>query len=196
MGTRTAWYGKLATVGDFASRRLPPQPLEALDHWLALGLAGWRERAPAQWLDDYLAGPLWRFAWPTGTLPGTEALAGVLMPSVDRVGRYFPLALLHALPQPLGREGLDWLHCLADLALDALHDDWTIDQLETALERLDTAQPEGDTGTAPQRLLWWREDTHGVLHWHQTDGLPTGPDFDDLLAGRVGTTEYTGEHHE
>lgn len=195
MALRTCWYGKLATVGDFASRRLPPPPLEALDHWLANGLAGWREREPALWLEQYLTGPPWRFAWPAGTLPGIGALAGVLMPSVDRVGRYFPLALLHPLPHPLSPEGMGWLHRLSDLALDALHDDWTIEQLEDALARLDASIPLAED-SPPKHLVWWCANADGALRWHHTDQLPTGTDFDALLAGRVGTFEPSGEHHE
>jgi type VI secretion system protein ImpM len=76
---------------------------------------------------------------------GAQAWAGVLMPSVDRVGRYFPLTLV----QPLGTgpastqqlTGLwHWLSRLDDLARDALYEDWTADRLEAELARM--ARPE------------------------------------------------------
>jgi type VI secretion system protein ImpM len=63
------------------------------------------------------------------------------MPSVDRVGRYFPLTLV----QPLGggpastqqMVGLwHWLGRLDELARDALYEDWTADQLEQELARM------------------------------------------------------------
>lgn len=134
------WYGKLPSLGDFASRRLPPEFIEAWDDWLAAGLAGWREREPEAWLDHYLAGPSWRFLLMPGVLP-SGCWTGVLMPSVDRVGRYFPLTLAQPLallpPDATQTAGLlAWLQRLDDLALDALQDDWTLDQLEAELQRL------------------------------------------------------------
>ena len=69
------------------------------------------------------------------------AFAGVLVPSVDRVGRHFPLTLVASLSRlpDLAAEFdtlLAWLHRLEDTALDALHGDWTIDDLENALADL------------------------------------------------------------
>jgi type VI secretion system protein ImpM len=148
-GEVTGWYGKLPSLGDFASRRLAPSFVELWDDWLAAGLSAWREQSPEGWLDAYLASPSWRFVLMPGCLrsgPGgpagdTGAWAGVLMPSVDRVGRYFPLTLVRRLPVlPADSQQLDgllrWLHRLDDLALDVLHDDWTVEQLEAELLRL------------------------------------------------------------
>ena len=137
------WYGKLPTLGDFASRRLDGDFIEPWDLWLGDGLAGQRETLGEAWLDAYLASPTWRFVLMPGTLAGLDgdpAFAGVLMPSVDRVGRYFPLTLvsrLQRLPQSVTalESLLGWLHRLEDLALDALQDDWSIDDLEDALGR-------------------------------------------------------------
>ncbi|MGL6109236.1 MAG: type VI secretion system-associated protein TagF [Rubrivivax sp.] len=147
-GEVTGWYGKLPSLGDFASRRLGPGFIEAWDEWLAAGLADWRVREPAAWLDHYLAGPSWRFVLMPGVLPGERhAWAGVLMPSVDNVGRYFPLTLAQPLPHlpvtaPQARALLDWLQRLDDLAVDSLHDDWSVEQLEGALQRLGSWQQE------------------------------------------------------
>jgi type VI secretion system protein ImpM len=147
----TGWYGKLPSLGDFASRRLAPAFVEAWDEWLAAGLAAWREQSPDGWLDGYLASPSWRFVLMPGVLPGAlpdglAAWAGVLMPSVDRVGRYFPLTLarpLPALPDDLAQlhELLGWLQRLDDLALDALHDDWPVDRLDAELTHLGAWMP-------------------------------------------------------
>ena len=45
------------------------------------------------WLNVYLVSPLWRFVLAPGVC-GPDAAAGVVMPSIDRVGRYFPLAVV------------------------------------------------------------------------------------------------------
>jgi type VI secretion system protein ImpM len=134
-----AWYGKLPSLGDFASRRLEPHLLEVLDEWLASGLAAWQAHDPEGWLAQYLASPCWRFAaMPGGLAKGEGAQVGVMMPSLDRVGRYFPFVLLHpAQSLPANevelRELLAWLHELDDLAVDALQEDWPVDPLEEAL---------------------------------------------------------------
>jgi type VI secretion system protein ImpM len=94
------WHGKLPSLGDFASRRLDAAFIDAWDSWLAAGLLGLRERNPAGWLDAYLASPSWRFLLMPGVLPGAagaQGWAGVLMPSVDRVGRYFPFTIVQPL---------------------------------------------------------------------------------------------------
>ena len=138
------WHGKLPSLGVFASRRLDASFIEPWDGWLAAGLLALREAQPENWLDDYLGSPSWRFLLMPGTLPGdasTQAWAGVLMPSVDRVGRYFPLTLV----QPLGAGPAStqqlagvwhWLSRLDELARDALYEDWTAERLEEELARM------------------------------------------------------------
>jgi type VI secretion system protein ImpM len=62
------------------------------------------------------------------------------MPSVDRVGRYFPLTLMAPIETPSSGAHLEallgWLHRLDDAAADALHEDWSVDTLEAELARL------------------------------------------------------------
>ena len=153
------WYGKLPTLGDFASRRLDADFIEPWDVWLGEGLAAHRETLGEEaWLDAYLGSPAWRFVLMPGALSPdqNQALAGVLMPSVDRVGRYFPLTLATPMPVPPRSAGeiellLGWLHRLEDVAIDALQDDWTIEQLDEALEQL---PPVIDTEAAtPDHLI-------------------------------------------
>ena len=196
---RTGWYGKLPSLGDFASRRLAPERIEAWDHWLADGLAQWRDQDPEGWLDAYLAGPSWRFVLMPGLLPGaTQPIAGVLMPSVDRVGRYFPMTLMHDCDKACaGTEAqLSWLHRLDDLALDAMHEDWSVEQFEAELGRLDADEardhaegsshlPELYSGQA----CWWRIGDDGHRLTLCTDGLPRGGAFVALLSGHAGATD-------
>lgn len=196
------WYGKLPSLGDFASRRLDLDFLEAWDDWLAQGIAAWRLDAPDTWLDEYLAAPSWRFILMPGVLPGAcgrMAWAGVLMPSVDRVGRYFPLTLAQPL-NPLPGDGgttewlLRWLQRLDDTALDALNDDWTVEQLEAALEGTGTWPPTDDPADGPIAgidlheqppgvTLWLGPDAEGRTQMHTEHGLPAGDAFRRLLTG-------------
>lgn len=135
------WHGKLPSLGDFASRRLEAEFIEPWDRWISAGLLALREAQPQDWLPAYLGSPSWRFLLMPGVLPGAasrQAWAGVLMPSVDRVGRYFPLTLVQALGKgPTSSQQMMelwfWLARLDDLARDALHEDWTAAQLDQEL---------------------------------------------------------------
>ena len=143
------WYGKLPALGDFASRRLAPSFIEFWDGWLAEGMLALREHDPVAWLEAYLVSPTWRFLLMPGCLPGAlgdQAWAGVLMPSVDRVGRYFPFTVVRALKQaPESLHALQtlWqeLGRLDDLAADALQDDWSADRLEAELANVSASNP-------------------------------------------------------
>jgi type VI secretion system protein ImpM len=84
------WFGKVVMLGDFAHRRLPQPFIAVCDPWLSHCVGTSRAQLGARWLDTYLTGPVWRFAWAPGVVDG-HWWFGVLMPSVDAVGRYFPL---------------------------------------------------------------------------------------------------------
>ncbi len=123
--TLPGYYGKLPARGDFVSRRLPRVFLDPWDAWLQEALASSREQLGDAWLEDYLVSPLWRFVLAAGACG--PAVAGVLMPSVDRVGRYFPLTLAalaedgHNFSAPPD-DALAWFQGLEELALEALED--------------------------------------------------------------------------
>ena len=85
------FYGKLASRGDFVSRGLPQSFIGPWDSWLAAGLLA-SQSLGERWLNAYLVSPLWRFMVAPGVC-GRQAVVGVVMPSVDRVGRYFPLTV-------------------------------------------------------------------------------------------------------
>lgn len=158
VATVPGWYGKLPTLGDFASRRLEADFIEPWDLWLGEGLLAQRRTLGDGWLDAYLNSPPWRFLLAPGVLPGTDparVLAGVLLPSVDRVGRYFPLTLAASIARvPRAAAEFDallaWLHRLEDTALDALQGDWSIDDLERALAEL--SPPADQAATSEDRL--------------------------------------------
>jgi type VI secretion system protein ImpM len=93
-------YGKLPSHGDFLQRRVPPEFLAPWDEWLQGGIAASRAALADQWTDTYLTSPLWRFAL-SASACGRAPVAGLMAPSVDRVGRFFPLTLMWRLPPSL-----------------------------------------------------------------------------------------------
>jgi type VI secretion system protein ImpM len=90
-------FGKLPSHGDFLRRRASDAFVDAWDAWLRESLAASRETLGERWLDLYLTSPSWRFALAAGTC-GPAPVIGLMVPSVDRVGRYFPLTLVANLP--------------------------------------------------------------------------------------------------
>jgi type VI secretion system protein ImpM len=160
----TGWYGKIPALGDFASRGLPHEFVHAWDSWLQHSIAASRAHLGEQWLGLYLTSPIWRFALMPGAC-GSNGWAGVLMPSVDKVGRYFPLTLaaqLDAHPETVTTafSAQAWYEALERLALSML----SVDASPAALEQglADTPFLDAGTGDAHQRsgarelAAWWQ----------------------------------------
>ena len=101
MGMEVGFFGKLPSHGDFIGRRVADGFREAWDPWLQRCLTASQLQLGSRWLDCYLTSPMWRFFLCDG-VAGETSYAGVLLPSVDRVGRYFPLTVVAALPVELG----------------------------------------------------------------------------------------------
>lgn len=83
-------FGKLPAHGDFISRGLGDEAIESADAVIALALALGISRWDTAWDDLYIETPVWRFLATPGVL-GPDWTAGVFAPSVDSVGRQYPL---------------------------------------------------------------------------------------------------------
>ena len=156
------WFGKLAVLGDFASRRLAPDWVKACDEWLSSGIEASRRDLGERWPQIYLAAPVWRFAWGPGIVD-ERWWFGVLMPSCDSVGRYFPLVITQMRNQPPGdRIAIDhlelWWSYMARAALQTLAEGAALDDFEAELSQ---APPwpgaGGHAGIAPAQLVPGRE---------------------------------------
>lgn len=91
------FFGKLPSHGDFLRRRVSDAFVDRWDRWLQESLAASRAALGERWLEVYLTSPAWRFACAAGPC-GSSPVAGLIVPSVDSVGRYFPLTLIAELP--------------------------------------------------------------------------------------------------
>jgi type VI secretion system protein ImpM len=137
------FYGKLPSHGDFLQRGVSDDFVNHWDAWLQDGMARSRsELGEEAWLDVFLTSPLWRFALASGVVGG-PVWAGILLPSVDRVGRYFPLTIVAELPPGVlpfelavaGNGWFDWAETLARRTLeDELVD---LNRLESELRESD-----------------------------------------------------------
>lgn len=131
------WFGKLSMLGDFASRRLDAPWIESCDRWLSASMQASQRQLGHDWLQTYLSAPVWRFAWAPGVVD-QHWWFGVLMPSCDNVGRYFPLVVAQSRPHaPVDRFSLDhlelWWSHVARAALQTLSEDTLVDAFEAEL---------------------------------------------------------------
>lgn len=166
-------FGKLPALGDFLVRGLAPAFTEAWHDWLERGLAAARDALGEEFLPAYMAAPAWRFTLSAG-LADELPMTGVMVPSVDAVGRWFPLTLAAAAP----RAEEDWYGALETHARLALGDE----PLEAWLAGL-AELPAPDAAEAGEdAVAFWGEGSPfvpaGVLHFA---GLPAGADFHRLL---------------
>ncbi len=131
---RQGFFGKLPGHGDFIRAGLPEEVVAAWDGWVREGLAESRIALAEAWLPAFLEAPVWRFRFAPGTLCAM-GLAGVMAPSVDRAGRYFPLMLGAAMERtPEPGEAPSWFDALAAAAADAVHEGWSRDRLLDAVD--------------------------------------------------------------
>ncbi|MDU9006180.1 type VI secretion system-associated protein TagF [Sedimentitalea todarodis] len=168
-------FGKIPAVGDFF-RLMPPAGFVSVwDEWVQRTILAAQTTLGSGWDDHYMSAPIWRFSLSAG-LAGPHRIIGVFMPSVDRVGRRFPLTLMTAVVTSRStasdhfRAGAIFER-LEALALDALEDDMSREKLEQRLTEI----PLLASPTAP--LL--RKSGHSLV-MEQDDVLP------DLAAEYIG----------
>jgi type VI secretion system protein ImpM len=132
-------FGKLPQKRDFVSFGISQDILTPLETWLQSAIAASRAELGRGWERHYLVAPIWRF-WIGPAILGSGC-AGVIMPSVDGVGRYFPLMALYACagaeqlaPPPFSPQG-DWYGDMESRLLSALHGEEPI-QADTLLSGL------------------------------------------------------------
>lgn len=129
-------FGKLPAHGDFVARGLGADERAALDAWLSAEMLAAREKLGADFEDRYDRAPPWRFAGPDG--------AGVLVASVDGVGRRFPFYLA------LAGAGEDAAGQVEELVYRAFGESWDADTLSSEVGALDFAD-----AAAPDAARWW-----------------------------------------
>ncbi|WP_250475492.1 type VI secretion system-associated protein TagF [Caballeronia sp. GAFFF1] len=157
-------FGKLRSNGDFVRRRLPSSFVEPWDVMLQAGLLASRDALGPAWLDAYLTAPLWCFAL-GGAVLGSVAWAGVLMPSVDRAGRHFPLTIAAPIAADACADWMPhsggWFARCRVLALTTLMPHARLADFDAELSALSNASDEGEApprmAGAKGRCVWWHE---------------------------------------
>jgi type VI secretion system protein ImpM len=143
-------FGKIPSVGDFFRLNAPAGFASIWDEWLQRCLVSGAHAYGSRWDDLYMSVPIWRFCLSRG-VAGQAAIMGVLMPSVDRVGRRFPLTLMAGLPEDCNIIDVhfaddDTFETLETIALSVLDEDISKDVLQEKL----SAVARSDTGGTAQ----------------------------------------------
>lgn len=127
-------YGKVPAHGDFVRRGLPSSFVGPWDAWLQQGMAAAREALGPRWPAAWDEAPPWRFALPAGAC-GPDAVAGVMLPSEDMVGRRFPVTLAALLAPGAATPGPGWFAALEAAALAGRAGQADADALAAAIPR-------------------------------------------------------------
>ncbi len=188
-GVAVGFWGKLPTRGDFLRAGLPASFLDPWDGWLSGALAASRAILGERWAAAWREAPIWRFALAPG-LAGPEAAIGALMPSVDRVGRYFPLTVARVGGPAGSPAGLvaahgGWLEAAVAAGLAAVMEDLAPEALAARLAEPGVGEglaPPAEALAAADPCLWWSEGGPRVAAgWRGGTRLPDGAGFAAML---------------
>ncbi len=202
------FFGKLPARGDFVRAGLPSSFVTPWDEWMARMLAASQRRLGGTWIEAWLQAPVWCFAFEPGVC-GPDCAIGLWMPSVDRVGRNYPLVLAAVVggttaARLVGRGG-GFLDEAEAAGLAALEDDLDPDRLAERVGRALQAAPGGvaaagglvgRAGSGPSGAgqgggaglgLWWTEGSPIVPPAARAlRGLPGEDEFARMIDARVG----------
>lgn len=81
--------GKVPVNADYVTRFLPPVFTDFWDRWVDEGLQGSKKCLGEEWQSAFLVAPVWHISILPGIL-GPTGWLGVMIPSVDQSGRYYP----------------------------------------------------------------------------------------------------------
>lgn len=135
-----ALFGKVPSKRDFVAPNASRQFLDVWEPWINAAMSASRQSLGNDWQAAFLKAPIWRF-WLGADLCGAT-VAGALMPSLDGVGRYFPLtAFVMApegkfIPPPEIDPQDDWFAAVEDFLLSTLDHDVTFEAISSSLEQI------------------------------------------------------------
>ncbi len=165
-GFGPGYHGKLPSRGDFVAYGLPRDFLDSWDAWLATVLVQAEHLLGEAWDPLFAGSPVWRFVLGRG-LCGEAAAAGVLVPSIDRVGRLYPFMAAASLrddddPAAVPAACAGWFGRVESLLLDVVARPEDIDGLPARVAALGRPEPhQGPQGGADHRAVV--EDLVGPL---------------------------------
>jgi len=189
-GVVTGFYGKLPARGDFVRVGLPRDFTDPWDEWLQTVLAGSREMMGEFWLPAFLEAPVWRFALPA-RMCGSRAVLGLMLPSVDHAGRYFPLTFATLSRGGIAGDSADaWLDQCEAAGRAALEQDTPPEEVSGMIGM--AALPENIEGLA--EAVWWTDGSSRVRPSRMTlRSLPSAAVYAAMLGAETDDTNSVSD---
>jgi type VI secretion system protein ImpM len=193
-GAAVGFCGKLPARGDFVVSNLLRRFVEPWHDWMQRVLEASHNRLGDDWVAAWNEAPIWRFALSAG-ICGPDAVLGLWMPSVDRVGRHFPLTFAalaaDAETAELIADGGAFLAAAEAIGLEALASDTDPDKIAARLAAAIWTEAK-DPGVAPELAraegaLWWTDGGPRVpAENFTTKSLPDDASFIGMLQADCG----------
>ncbi|NLS07984.1 type VI secretion system-associated protein TagF [Rhizobium sp. P32RR-XVIII] len=174
-GRSRGFFGKLPSRGDFLHAGLSLDFIQPWDLWLQRVLADGQRMLGETWPEVWRVAPVWRFALPRWQC-GPHPVLGLWMPSVDRVGRSFPLTF--------AAEGADHGDAFLDAAEQVGRTAIGFNLApEAMMSRLrDASSPEPMMAASARQARWWSTGGPFVAPTELLlDSLPDSVGFDRML---------------
>lgn len=172
-------FGKLPKAGDFVRVGMQSGATRALEEWMHQGVQYAHDKRGSAWKTGFVNGSVYGFVFHVDNTEQSEGIAGLIAPSVDSVGRAFPLALFTQI-------GADTPSVLRPLALGTFLDllvPIVTDARELAAadlaQRLPTSSVLEDLNGLRQSYELWTRATRLSEVWRAIYATPdtTGPAY-------------------
>ena len=151
---RCSLFGKLGAKRDFIAVATPRRFLETWEPWVQACMSASRHQLGEEWQNAFLTAPVWRF-WLGADISGATVL-GAIMPSVDGVGRYYPLTLLAvaepgcSIPPPDLNAQDQWFATAEDFLLATLDQARTFEEISATLDSFPAPLAETTIGSSAE----------------------------------------------
>jgi type VI secretion system protein ImpM len=151
---RCSLFGKLGAKRDFVALATPRRFLETWEPWVQACMSASRHQLGAEWQNAFLTAPVWRF-WLGADISGATVV-GAIMPSLDGIGRYYPLTLLvvtdplHSIPPPDFDAQDPWFAAAEEFLLATLDQARSFEDISAALDAMPLPLAEASIVSSPE----------------------------------------------
>lgn len=154
---RCSLFGKLGAKRDFVALATPRRFLETWEPWVQACMSASRHQLGQEWQNAFLTAPVWRF-WLGADISGATVV-GAIMPSLDGVGRYYPLTLLvvadpsHSIPPPDFDAQDPWFAAAEEFLLATLDQARSFEDISAALDAMTLPLAEASVVSSPDVVV-------------------------------------------